>query len=95
MLQNRKLTPGSIETHGLARSCFIKAEIESFAIEERKHVVQVRVLIGELHQRSHLHDKNMRLEGLIPLDKLGSLPGIQRRGAFDIAIQGDEPYHDV
>jgi len=50
-------------------SAFIEPEVEALALEERKHVVKERIMIGEIYDRTDLHDEYMRFKCFVALRK--------------------------
>src|SRR5690348_12444362 len=57
------------KSHFLRASGFIEAEIESPAVEKRKHVVKERVGIGKAHNASYRNHQQMRRERSILLEQ--------------------------
>lgn len=59
----------TIEADIAGAASFVQSKVESLPIEQRKHVMEEGIAVGELDNRAHWHNQNMRLETLIVLGK--------------------------
>ena len=59
-----------VEFNKLRRAALIKSEIETLSVEQRKHVVKKRILIGKLDLPSRRDHQQRRMETLVFLHQL-------------------------
>src|SRR6476469_6379286 len=50
-----------VEVHKAGRSAFVQAQVETFAFEEREHIVKKRITIGKLHLSPNRYHNDRRM----------------------------------
>src|SRR6476620_3773709 len=61
----------TIKMHYTARAGFIQAEIKTLSLKQGKHVMEPRIAIGEFDRCTDRHYEDVRVEGLVFLNKTG------------------------
>src|ERR1017187_8873630 len=62
-----------VELDKASSATLVEAKIETFSVEQRKHIVKKRILVGKLYFPAGWDYQQRRLETFIFLDELGDL----------------------
>src|SRR5579863_2643173 len=88
-----------VELHELRTAAFVKAEIEAFAVKQRKDIVKKRITVGKLNLTPGWNYQQGRLKTFIFLDQLWNLrrllPGHSRGGSCSQRGEPDYNFRSV
>src|SRR6266478_6474883 len=80
-----------VEFHKLRGAALIESQVKALAVEQRKDIVEKRILVGELDLAPRRDYQQRRLETLILLHQLGDWGGLRRRRRHRSGPQRREP----
>ena len=83
-----------IKLHEASGSALVETKVKPFSIEQRKNIVEERIVVRELHLPAHRNHHERGLKGLVFLYQLRDVRWVLSRW-IDCFTQGTQPDHCI